>query len=177
MTGPGVEPESQESFGDTVAGARRTMERLGELRGRAETVSVTESSPDSGITVTVNSGGVLTGLVITDRAAGAPGARIAAEVLATMRRAQARIAGRMDEVLRGTAADDPGLRERVLDIYHDRFPEPEPESAPAPDEDQIRIDLPADDAAPPPRPAVRTPRPAGPDDENWDYGGSIMRET
>ena len=135
-----------ESFSDSLAGARRTMAQLDELRTRAETVSVTESSPDGGIKVTVNSGGVLTGLVITDEAADAPGARIAEQVLATMRRAQARIAGRMDEVLRETAADDPGLRERVLGVYHDRFPEPEPDKKTARGE------------------------------ENWAYDESIMRE-
>ena len=135
-----------ESFSDSLAGARRTMARLDELRARAETVSVTETSKDGGISVTVNSGGVLTDLVITDDAAQAPGARIAEQVLATMRRAQSRIADRMDEVLRETAADDPDLRERVLGVYHQRFPEPEPDKA------------------------------AAPKPEDWEYGDSIMRE-
>jgi DNA-binding protein YbaB len=174
MTGPDYDAGAQESFSDAVAGVRRTVERLGELRTRAETVSVTESSADGGITVTVNSGGVLTGLRITDQVTEVAGAQIAEQVLATMRRAQARIAGRMDEVLGEAAADDPELRQRVLAVYHDRFPEPDPE--PTPDE-EIPFDLPADDAAPPVRHAARRPRPADRDDDYWDDrdGGSILQ--
>lgn len=122
MTGP----EPERPFSEVSAEARHTLERLGELRSQAERVSVTETSADGSVTVTVNSGGVLTDLIITDQAGDRPGARIAATVLATMRRAQARIADRMAEVMR---ADDPELRDRVLAVYHDRFPEPEPDPA------------------------------------------------
>lgn len=118
-----TEPDQGQSFREVVAESRQLVDRLGRLRGQAEQVSVTETSPDGGITVTVNSGGVPIDLRITDQAVDQPGARVAAEVMATMRKAQARIAARMSEVM---ADDDPGLRDRVLAVYHDRFPDPEP---------------------------------------------------
>lgn len=115
-----TEPGPELPFREAVAEARRTVEQLDQLRSQAETVAVTETSTDGSVTVTVNSGGVLTDLRITGDQ---PGERIAAQVMETMRRAQARIADRMSEVMR---TDDPELRDRVLAVYHDRFPDPEP---------------------------------------------------
>ena len=127
MTGP--DPELP--FSEAVAEARRTVEQLDHLRGQAEHVTVTETSEDGSVTVTVNSGGVLTDLRITGDQSGE---RIATLVLDTMRRAQARIADRMSDVMR---ADDPALRDRVLAVYHDRFPEPaEPGGRPTADDEQ-----------------------------------------
>jgi DNA-binding protein YbaB len=127
MTVPGPELP----FSEAVAEARRTVEQLDHVRSRAEHVTVTETSADGSVTVTVNSGGVLTDLRITGDQAGE---RIAALVLETMRRAQARIADRMSEVMR---ADDAALRDRVLAVYHDRFPEPaEPSGRPTADDEQ-----------------------------------------
>lgn len=135
----------QQSFSEVAAGVRKTVDRLGRLRSSAEQVSVTETSADGAVTVTVNSGGVVTDLRITDQVSGQPGAQIATQVLATMRQAQARIAGRMDEVMRTTVGDDPELRERVLAVYHDRFPEPEPDPTEHASDTEIRIDPPDDD--------------------------------
>lgn len=123
-----AEPGPQQSFSEVAAEVRHTVERLGQLRNQAEQVSVTETSPDGSVTVTVNSGGVLTDLRIVDQDGGQSGARIAAQVLETMRKAQSRIADRMSEIMR---ADDPELRDQVLAVYHDRFPEPEAEREPA----------------------------------------------
>jgi len=56
-----------------------------------------------------------------------------ADVLATMRRAQSRLAGRVTEVMRTTIGDDKDMMDRVLAVYHDRFPDPEPDQRPAGD--------------------------------------------
>ncbi len=125
MTGPGA-GGAEQSFSEVNAETRKTVERFERLRGETERVSVTETSADGSVTVTVNSGGVLTDLRITDQAAGQPGDRIAADVLATMRKAQSRLAGRVNEVMQATIGDDKDMRDRVLAVYHDRFPEPEP---------------------------------------------------
>jgi hypothetical protein len=119
MTGFGV----GQSFGEVAAQARHTIDRLGQLRDQAEQVSVTETSADGSITVTVNSAGVLIDLIINSRAAAWSGARIAAEVMDVTRKAQSRIAERMSELMRD---DDIELRDRVLAVYHDRFPDPQP---------------------------------------------------
>jgi DNA-binding protein YbaB len=89
-------------------------------------VTVTASSPDGLVTVTVNAAGVLTDLRFTDRAAELAGSRLAALVLATMRRAQARITDRVAEVLRSTVGDDAVAVDAVVSSYRNRFPEPEP---------------------------------------------------
>lgn len=123
-----AEPDPQQPFSEVAAEARHTVERLGQLRSKAEQVTVTATSPDGAVTVTVNSGGVPTDLRITDDASGQSGARIAAQVLETMRKAQSRIADSMSEVM---PTDDPELRDRILAVYHDRFPEPEGQSEPA----------------------------------------------
>lgn len=125
-----TEPDQPQSFRQVASETRHLVQRLGQLQNQAERVSVTETSQDGWITVTVNSGGVPTDLHITDQAGAQPGARIAAQVMATMRKAQSRIADRMADVMR---ADDPELRDQVLSVYHDRFPDPEP-PAPLPDD-------------------------------------------
>jgi DNA-binding protein YbaB len=118
------------SFGEVLAESRGAMERFARMRAQAEQVSVTETSADGTVTVTVNSGGVLTDLKIADQALGQPGARVAATVLTTMRQAQAQLANRMNEVMQATMADDGATVDRVLSVYRDRFPEPEPDPKP-----------------------------------------------
>ena len=161
------------SFGEVLAETRGAMERFARMRTQAEQVSVTETSPDGHVTVTVNSGGVPTDLRITDEALSRTGAQVAAAVMATMRRAQARLGSRMSEVMQATMGEDKESMERVLNVYRDRFPEPEPDepqhSAP---ETEMRFDAPMDE---PPAPVQRRPRHAAADDDDWDTGGSIMK--
>lgn len=133
------------SFDEALARSRAVMQRIERMRTEADQVSVTGTSPDGSVTVTVNSGGVPTDLRITDKALELTGAQVAATVMATMRQAQARLANRMNEVLRDTLGDDTETVDRVLAVYRDRFPEPEsdepPHSAP---KTEIRFDTPDD---------------------------------
>lgn len=167
---------AQPSFGEVLAETRGAMARLARVRTEAEHVSVTETSPDGHVSVTVNSGGVPTDLRITDEALSQTGAQVAAAVMATMRRAQGRLAGRMGEVMQATIGDDKATMDRVLDVYRDRFPEPEPdEPAHSVPNNEMRFDPAVDEPpAPAPAPVHRRPRHAADDDE-WEAGGSIMK--
>jgi len=166
---------AQPSFGEVLAATRGAMERLARTRTQAEQVSVTETSPDGHVTVTVNSGGVPTDLRITDDALSQTGAQVAAAVMATMRQAQGRLAGRMSEVMQTTMGDDKETMDRVLTVYRDRFPEPEPdEPSHSTPNTEMRFE-PAMDEPSAPAPTHRRPRHAAPDDDDWDTGGSIMK--
>lgn len=191
MTGPGSEAgvaEAQEQFNRHVAETRSRFDRIAELQTKAGAVSVSATSPDGSVTVTVNAAGVLTDLHINDRLSGQPGARIADQVLSTMRRAQARIADKMRDVMRDTVGDDKEVVNQVLANYHDRFPEPlTPDRPDAVDE--MRLDTSANDPAPTPTLApaptpapaavprrARAPRSGAAEDEGWDHSDDPIME-
>ncbi|HEX8870777.1 MAG TPA: YbaB/EbfC family nucleoid-associated protein, partial [Lentzea sp.] len=125
-----------------------------EMRAQAGHVSVTESSKDGMVTVTIDSSGNVTDLRITDRVRELSGAEVAAEVLLTMRRAQSKLPEKLAEVMAATIGDDPGTAEVIVGNYRAKFPEP-----------------PSDEPVPPARPT----RPRGDDD---DFGGeSVLSES
>ncbi|HWC84602.1 MAG TPA: YbaB/EbfC family nucleoid-associated protein [Pseudonocardiaceae bacterium] len=110
-----------------LADAEASAARYQQLGKDMAAVSVAESSPDGLITVTVDAGGLVIGLRISERATeSAPGPALAATVLATMRRAQARIAGQVAELMRTTIGSDPAMEETVLGELSAKFPEPPP---------------------------------------------------
>lgn len=157
------------------------MARLAQLQAKAEQVSVSATSPDGAVTATVNTSGALTGLRIADRLSGQPGARIAEQVLATARLAQARIAGVMSEVMRDVIGDDPEISEGVLALYHNRFPQP-PQQQRFAAVDELRFEQPPS-YPPPPAPAPmkvqrRTRQPTRSDEDGWENPDvAIMEDT
>ncbi|SHG10674.1 YbaB/EbfC family nucleoid-associated protein [Streptoalloteichus hindustanus] len=155
-------------------------ERYQDMQQQVSSISSTAASSDGAVRVTVDSSGVLTGLEISDRVRQMSGSEVAALVLTTMRRAQARITDQVAEVMRSTVGDDAQTVEAVVGNYRQRFPEPEPEEATGSvGAEEMRF-APGDDAddtdeAEPPRP---TPpprsRPRRDDDEEWG-GDSFLR--
>ncbi|MFD5829480.1 YbaB/EbfC family DNA-binding protein [Lentzea sp. NPDC060358] len=128
-----------------------------ELDDRIGRMSVTESSRDGTVRVTVAASGVLTGLVLQDRGQPRPplGA-VAAQVLDCVARAQARIPDLLGRVLVETVGPgDPGAALVVADARK-RFPAPPPRA-----EQQPR--------------APRRPRPPDRVDDDWD-GRTVMEE-
>jgi DNA-binding protein YbaB len=132
------EPRGDAIVDKWVADARAKAERYQEMRTEVEQVSVTESSGDGLVTVTVDAGGVVSDLRITDRVADHTGAEVAATVLSTMRRAQSKIGEQVSQIVQDTVGDDEAMLNKVVTSYHDRFPEPEPEDESLPD-DELRI--------------------------------------
>jgi DNA-binding protein YbaB len=107
---------------DAVAEHARRYE---EMKAGLAKVSVTESSPDDAVTVTVDANGLVTDLRVEGQD------EIAASVLATMRRAQSRLPARAAAVIQ-SVEDDPAAVEEALAGYRERFPEPAPLPSPEP---------------------------------------------
>jgi DNA-binding protein YbaB len=170
-----------------LADAEASAARYQQLGKDMAAVSVAESSPDGLITVTVDAGGLVTGLRISERATeSAPGPALAATVLATMRRAQARIAGQVAELMRTTIGSDPAMEETVLGGLGAKFPEPPPSAWSRPAQQPPAAAQPSaqqqpasrQPLAPQPqsfaaqqvphraRPPQRRPEPVWPDDDN-----------
>ncbi|QFZ21043.1 YbaB/EbfC family nucleoid-associated protein [Saccharothrix syringae] len=125
----------------TSGNARRHQELDQRLAG----LSITESSRDGSVRVTVSAGGLLTGLVLAEPAGPVSGPRLAAEIMDCVRRAQAKIPDLLQQVLaESVGTDDPDTHLLVADARR-RFPEPPPFGG--------------GPAAPPPRRAVH---------EQWD---------
>lgn len=172
-----------------VAAAKAKAERYQAMQAATSQVSVSESSPDGMISVTVDSAGNVTGLRITDAVRESTGAKVAAAVLNTLRRAQARLPERLGEVMAETIGDDQPTMDTIVGRYRAKFPEPEPEpEQPAEPPQHVRdiggiADAPPQ-APPPPPPKAPTPPPPSPrpprrradeDDEDGGFdGGSIM---
>lgn len=127
MTGPGAETGAAAQVDQWVAQAKAKAERYQAMRAAADGVSVTVSSKDGMVTVTVDSAGNVADLKITDRVRELSGAQVAAAVLGTIRRAQAKLPERLDEVMAETIGEDKQTREKVVGDYRAKFPEPPPE--------------------------------------------------
>ncbi|HET6504862.1 MAG TPA: YbaB/EbfC family nucleoid-associated protein [Amycolatopsis sp.] len=105
-----------------AAGLTESAQRYQDMREGLAKVSVTESSPDGVVTVTVDASGLMTDLRIEDRGDPRPGKEIAAAVLSTLRRAHAQLPARAAEVIR-SVENDPAAAGEALAGYRERFPE------------------------------------------------------
>ena len=163
-------------FGDLESTRERLREmaRQAELRSQQfarvrddiQALTVTEQSARGAVRATVQASGALSDLRMTDEVSRMRPNQIAAEVLACIRRAQARLADRVrDVVTENVPGDDPAGR-RIVDQYRAQFPEPEPEPQPAP-AGAMRL-VPEETEQPPPVRPVRRPRPGPDDDDSWE---------
>lgn len=165
-----------------AAEAKAKAQRYQAMRAQVGQVSVTESSKDGTVTVTVDSAGNVTDLRITDNVKEMSGSQVASAVLLTLRKAQSRLPEKLAEVMSGTIGDDQQTMNTIVGTYRAKFPEPEPEpegeSAPERVRPIGRIEDETASSAPPPVPAHPPvpPRPAAPprkresadDDDNDD---------
>ncbi len=158
-------------------------DRYQQMQTQISQVSATESSPDGAVQVTVDSAGVVTDLVLSDRAGQVRPQQLSAQILETMRRAQSRLTDRVQQVMLTTVGDDEATVRAVVANYEQRFPEP-----PTAEQEtgvggrDMRIGHVDDDAPPPaaqpPQPpqaphtpqAPQAPRRLRPpdDDDGWD---------
>ena len=101
-----------------AAGLRQRAEEYGRLSERLHATVVTESSPDGGVRVTVDSNGVPTDVYFAESTRGEDPSRLAAELMATLRRAQAMLSSRVRELV--PAGDD--VAGAIVSDYEQRFP-------------------------------------------------------
>lgn len=121
-------------LGMWTAAARAKAHRYQAMRAQAAQVSVTETSRDDLVTVTVDSTGNVTDLRISDELKGMCGGQLTSAVLSTLRRAQAGLPEQLAEVTADTIGDDQQTMAAVLTSYRARFPCPTriPDDPPAP---------------------------------------------
>lgn len=148
-------------------------QRYQNMQAQVAELSVTESSADGAVRLTVGSSGVLADLELTERAGQLPPRQLAAQIMDTMRRAQGKLSGRVADVMRASVGEDVETINSVVSSYRQRFPEQPDE--PPPGAGHLRIgeveDEPAHRSPPPPR---RRRPPDDDDDDGWDR--PVLRE-
>lgn len=151
--------------------------RFDVTRRALDEVSVTESAAGGAIAVTVDSSGIPTGLRLGDDVGRMRPEEVATQIMACLRRAQARLVDRVGTVVAAAMGDAPGA-DAIVETFRHRFPAPSDEDVPplTPLEENADFGLSELDAEPTPpvrdRPATPTrassPAPARNDDEeDW----------
>jgi DNA-binding protein YbaB len=163
-------PDAAARVDQWVARAKAKAARYQAMQAAVGQVSVTESSQDGVVTVTVDSAGNVTDLRITDQVKEMSGARVSSAVLATLRRAQSRLPERLGEVMAAIIGDDQRTMDTIVGNYRSKFPEPpEEEQAeePPPAAENVRRIGGIEAETPQPRPERR---PAGNREKDSDNG-------
>ncbi|RKT53053.1 YbaB/EbfC family nucleoid-associated protein [Saccharothrix australiensis] len=157
MTDPvfgGDEIRTEQEIARWAAGVAAKAEKYQAVSRQVADVTVDEASGDGLVRLSVTASGALASLEISDKSREVSGAALAATIMATMRRAQSRLAGRVSEIVAAVGVDEPGTAEALVSSYRRRFPEPAPDAPPW--ADQVRPSAP-----PPARRPVQ-------DDDDWD---------
>lgn len=173
--------EAQRQIDQWAQGFAAKAERYQAARAETEQLRLSATSPGGAVKVTVGADGGVTALEFTNKVRSIPLEELSAQILSTMRRAQAGIATQVSEVMTEKLGDeDQETRSLLLDNLRTRFPEQDDEEALADDEPFAAPEAGPPPTTPPPAtpppPAARPPqapprpprRPGGPadDDEN-----------
>jgi DNA-binding protein YbaB len=159
--------EAQRRIDQWAQGFAAKAQRYQSAQERTERLRLTATSGDGAVRVTVGADGGVTDLVFSNKARSFPLEELSAQILSTMRRAQAGIASRVSEVMTEQLGDeDPQTRSLLLDNLRTRFPDPDAD----PDEELPSAPDPAPDTATPPpggqSPGPRRPEAPESDDDN-----------
>ncbi|MEO7194947.1 MAG: YbaB/EbfC family nucleoid-associated protein [Pseudonocardiaceae bacterium] len=101
------------------------------LQNQMSQLGVTETSSDGMVRVSVDAQGIPTELTLTDRSRGADPARLSAELMTCLRRAQRTLAAQVQDLVTESVQDSrDDAAERIMASYRNRFPAP-PEDPPA----------------------------------------------
>ncbi|MFJ2663195.1 YbaB/EbfC family nucleoid-associated protein [Nocardia fluminea] len=154
----------------------RKAQRYQELHAEMTAVSVTDTSADGRISVTVDANGSTTAITLAAAVRGMDPTAVAAELMACTHRAQARLRDQVTGLVQDTVgADEAG--QAIVGQYSDRFPDLDPSASAA-----VPPPMPATPVAPvaswpsePDAPATRKPNrdrvvaPEEPSDEDMFY--------
>ncbi|MFL6145090.1 MAG: YbaB/EbfC family nucleoid-associated protein [Labedaea sp.] len=145
-------------------------ERYRAMARRLDEQTVTETSADKAVAVTLSSRGMLTDMTLTDAAAAKGMAQLATLIMTTARRAQARIPELLRQTMADTVGTDGPTASRLLAEARQHFPAVAQEPVP---ELWRELDIAADEGDE--RPASQRPRrppqrPAEDDDEFRVFG-------
>ena len=175
-------------LGDTSAAERmvrewqeRATERAAKfhrMSEQVEQISVTESSRDGAVSVTINSNGILQEVQLAENAGNRPMSQLSAEIMRTVQVAQSRIPELLQQAVADTVGEDDTAGQHIVGQVRKRFPEPLDDDEPAPRPPGVQeMDYSVgDDYEPPVRPSRPAPRRRPDDDDVDDYGsGSFLR--
>ncbi|MGW3467256.1 YbaB/EbfC family nucleoid-associated protein [Saccharopolyspora sp. NPDC000995] len=124
-----------EGFGRDIGAAERMVaqwqeraaekaEKFGRMQREIEQISVTETSRDGSIQVTVGSNGILQNIQLSENANNRPMAKLGTEIMRAVRAAQAKIPELMQQVVAGTVGLEDSAAQHVLGEARKNFPEP-----------------------------------------------------
>ncbi len=102
----------------------------GNLADRLASLSASATGDDGVVTVTVAGSGIVTGLRLDDRVQQHTGATLSAEILRTMRRAQAALVTQVTEVVDETVGTSSETGRAVLESITPQVPEPDEPAMP-----------------------------------------------
>lgn len=142
-----------------------------ELNERVAGLSITEKSRDGTVVVTVSATGVLTGLVLKERWHPVPEPELAEQIMACLKRAQAKIPALMAKVIEETLGQQDAGAHLILADTRRSFPEPPPDPA-------SRVAWQPVEPPPKPEPAAPSAAPPRTDIEaadDWD-GRPVLKD-
>jgi len=148
--------EAGQSLAQWAEQLERKAQTFQQLRERMAGLSATDTSADGAVRVTVDAQGIPTELSVTERAGGMDHARISAELMACLRRAQAALSDQARDLVHDVVPKgQDSTAESIVTAYRARFPEQEPSPDPG-QRNEIQFDIEDEgNAAPPSRPARR----------------------
>jgi DNA-binding protein YbaB len=114
---------------DTTDDMVRSMSTAAALADRVATLSASATGDDGAVTVTVAGSGLVTGLDLDDRVRRLTGSMLSAEIMRTLRRAQAALAEQVAAAVDETVGAHSETGKALLDSFTRRFPA-EPEGPP-----------------------------------------------
>lgn len=141
---------SERMLGQWQRSIQEKAERYQEMATRVQGMTISESSRDGSVRLTIGSNGILTNLEIAESAKDKRMAEVSAEVMRTLQRAQARI----PELLQQAMAETIGTQDETANVLFDEakrnFPAPPHEDVPPPPTvgREIRFGIEDDDTPP-----------------------------
>lgn len=154
-----------------ATGLERKARAYTELQQRMGATSATESTSDGAIRVTVDSNGVPTDIAFSERARDLEPSRLSSEVMACMRRAQARMRAQVEDLVLATVPVDDEPARNIIAQYQQRFPDQDDETVGGVDDHGDRLGAIEDEpAASPPRASRPTP---AEERDDWDDGSPL----
>jgi hypothetical protein len=113
--------DAEQWLSDWQASIVDRAERAGELAQRVAALHATAEGLSGRVRVTVDSTGVPVDITLADSLEGWQPSRIAGEIMATMRRAQVELTGRIEQAAADTVGPGSETAQTVLASYHQRF--------------------------------------------------------
>ncbi|MEU8901209.1 YbaB/EbfC family nucleoid-associated protein [Nocardia sp. NPDC048505] len=145
--------QAAEDMGRWAEELERKAQQYQDLHTRMTGVSITETSPDKRVSVTVDANGITTDITLGAASKGMNPSALAAELMACTRRAQARLRTQVADLVHDTVGTDPA-GEAIIGQYANRLP---PLDLPTTPEPQTYQPEPATYTPPPPEPGARKP--------------------